>query len=96
MGFDNTEVAHLLDLTTIDYPVVQQAENAFSILQNRWNNTNNGLNTLSYKLVERKSLNAISLLAALLLVLSYVVSCNLNKKNTSSKSMDDVSFFGTY
>ena len=30
MGFDNTEVAHLLDLTTIDYPVVQQAENAFS------------------------------------------------------------------
>lgn len=55
MGFDNTEVAHLLDLTTIDYPVVQQAENAFSILQNRWNNTNNGLNTLSYKLIERKS-----------------------------------------
>ncbi|MFD7522629.1 substrate-binding domain-containing protein [Paenibacillus chitinolyticus] len=54
-GFDKTEVAHLLDLTTIDYPVVQQAENAFSILQNRWNNTNNGLNTLSYKLVERKS-----------------------------------------
>ncbi len=55
MGFDNTEVAHLLDLTTIDYPVVQQAENAFLILQNGWNNTSNKLNPLSYKLVERRS-----------------------------------------
>lgn len=55
MGFDNTEVAHLLDLTTIDYPIDQQAENAFLILQNKLNNTKNRLNTLTYKLVERSS-----------------------------------------
>ncbi|MNC04637.1 DNA-binding transcriptional regulator CytR [compost metagenome] len=55
MGFDNTEVAHLLDLTTIDYPIGQQAENAFIILQNKLNNTKNSLTPLTYRLVERRS-----------------------------------------
>lgn len=55
LGFDNTEVAHLLDLTTINYPIDQQAENAFFILQNKLIHTNHLLNTLTYKLVERKS-----------------------------------------
>ncbi|MEK5406713.1 substrate-binding domain-containing protein [Paenibacillus sp. FSL W8-0439] len=29
MGFDNSILAHLLDLTTIHYPIDQQAENSF-------------------------------------------------------------------
>ncbi|MEC0128458.1 LacI family DNA-binding transcriptional regulator [Paenibacillus pabuli] len=55
IGFDNTEVAHLLDLTTIHYPVDQQAENAFTIIQNMIDTTTKELIPLNYTLVERQS-----------------------------------------
>lgn len=34
VGFDNTEISHLLDLTTIHYPIDKQAENAFTMIRN--------------------------------------------------------------
>ncbi|PRA07842.1 MULTISPECIES: LacI family DNA-binding transcriptional regulator [unclassified Paenibacillus] len=55
IGFDNTEVAHLFDLTTIHYPVDQQAENAFTIIQNMLDTTTKELIPLKYTLVERQS-----------------------------------------
>lgn len=55
MGFDNTEMAHLLDLTTIHYPVDQQAKNAFTIIQNKLNNTNVALMPLKFSLIKRSS-----------------------------------------
>ncbi|WP_440108772.1 LacI family DNA-binding transcriptional regulator [Paenibacillus sp. QZ-Y1] len=55
IGFDNTEVAHLLDLTTIHYPVDQQAENAFTIIQNMLDTTAKELIPLKYTLIERQS-----------------------------------------
>lgn len=55
MGFDNTEVAHLLDLTTIHYPVDHQAENAFIIIQNMLESTSHKLITLEFRLIERNS-----------------------------------------
>ncbi|SFF45167.1 substrate-binding protein-like domain-containing protein [Paenibacillus algorifonticola] len=53
IGFDNTEVANLLDFTTIHYPVDQQAENAFLILQNMLHSTDKTLIPLEYTLIER-------------------------------------------
>ncbi len=34
-GFDNLDFAHLLDLTTVHYPVDEQARNAFAIIRSR-------------------------------------------------------------
>lgn len=55
MGFDNSILAHLLDLTTIHYPIDQQAENAFIILQNQLIKSNCNLHSLEYQLIERSS-----------------------------------------
>ncbi|WP_028588836.1 LacI family DNA-binding transcriptional regulator [Paenibacillus massiliensis] len=55
MGFNNTEVAHLLDLTTIHYPVQQQAENAFVIIHNMLNDRQEAVAPLEYRLIERHS-----------------------------------------
>ncbi|WP_420540297.1 LacI family DNA-binding transcriptional regulator [Paenibacillus polymyxa] len=55
MGFNNSVPAQLLDLTTINYPVGLQAENAFIIICNKLNQTENALNSLEFTLVERKS-----------------------------------------
>ncbi|MHA6528733.1 LacI family DNA-binding transcriptional regulator [Paenibacillus sp. BAC0078] len=55
MGFDNTGVAHLLDLTTIHYPVDLQAENAFILIQNRLTQSGLELHSLEYRLIERSS-----------------------------------------
>ncbi|MBD8836928.1 MULTISPECIES: substrate-binding domain-containing protein [unclassified Paenibacillus] len=53
IGFDNTEVANLMDLTTIHYPVDQQSENAILILQNMLHSTDKTLIPLEYTLIER-------------------------------------------
>lgn len=55
MGFDNTGVAHLLDLTTIHYPVDLQAENAFLLIQNKLTQSDLELHSLEYRLIERSS-----------------------------------------
>ncbi|MDQ0049507.1 hypothetical protein J2T18_003812 [Paenibacillus polymyxa] len=55
MGFNNSALAPLLDLTTINYPVDFQADNAFIIIHNKLNQTKNALNSLEFTLVERKS-----------------------------------------
>ncbi|MER2174649.1 MAG: substrate-binding domain-containing protein, partial [Carnobacterium sp.] len=34
IGFDNIEISHLLDITTIDYSIHKQAENAFKMINN--------------------------------------------------------------
>jgi len=35
IGFDNIEISHLLDITTIDYSINKQAENAFKMINNK-------------------------------------------------------------
>lgn len=54
-GFDNMEIAHLLDITTIHYPVYSQAENAFTIIMNKLFGSNLPLLDLDFHLVERKT-----------------------------------------
>ncbi|KGP77717.1 MULTISPECIES: LacI family DNA-binding transcriptional regulator [Paenibacillus] len=55
MGFDNSMLSHLLDITTIHYPIDQQAENAFVILHNQLTQAKNDLHSLSYRIIERAS-----------------------------------------
>ncbi|MBC8930899.1 substrate-binding domain-containing protein, partial [Listeria monocytogenes] len=54
-GFDNMEIAHLLDITTIHYPVNLQAENAFTLIMNQLFGSNLPLLDLDFHLVERKT-----------------------------------------
>ncbi|MDQ0495493.1 DNA-binding LacI/PurR family transcriptional regulator [Paenibacillus brasilensis] len=53
VGFDNTEISHLLDLTTIHYPIDKQAENAFIMIRNTLEGMQEQLHPLAFKLVER-------------------------------------------
>lgn len=53
VGFDNTEISHLLDLTTIHYPIDKQAENAFIMIRNALEGLHEELHPLEFKLVER-------------------------------------------
>ncbi|MGG1617262.1 LacI family DNA-binding transcriptional regulator [Paenibacillus sp. NRS-1782] len=53
VGFDNTEISHLLDLTTIHYPIDKQAENAFILIRNTLEGLDESLHPLEFKLVER-------------------------------------------
>lgn len=55
MGFHNTDIAHLLDLTTIHYPVDKQAENAFNIIKSMLEKSDPKLHFLGFSLIERKS-----------------------------------------
>lgn len=55
LGFDNTDLAHLLDLTSIHYPVDKQATNAFSIILSMLEKTSPTIHTLEFELIERKS-----------------------------------------
>jgi len=55
MGFDNNNLARLLDLTTVHYPSDQQAENAFAILLDRLGQQAPALHTLEFELIERAS-----------------------------------------
>ncbi|WP_163652043.1 LacI family DNA-binding transcriptional regulator [Listeria sp. PSOL-1] len=54
-GFDNIEIAHLLNMTTIDYPVDKQAENAFTIIQNQLTATKKSLKELQFSLIKRST-----------------------------------------
>lgn len=54
-GFDDMDVAHLLDMTTIHYPVDKQGENAFVIINNELNNEHISLQKLDFHLVVRKT-----------------------------------------
>ncbi|GER66589.1 LacI family transcriptional regulator [Weizmannia acidilactici] len=54
-GFDNTDIARLLDITTINYPIGGQARNAFSIIQNRLEGKTIPLTGLKFELIERKT-----------------------------------------
>ncbi|MET3208325.1 UNVERIFIED_CONTAM: DNA-binding LacI/PurR family transcriptional regulator [Paenibacillus sp. PvR008] len=53
VGFDNTEISHLLDLTTIHYPIDKQAENAFTMIRNTLEGLDESLHHLEFKLVDR-------------------------------------------
>ncbi|UQZ33442.1 LacI family transcriptional regulator [Paenibacillus sp. PK3_47] len=55
LGFDNTELAHLLDLTTIHSPANKQAENAFYIILDMLGQPAPEVHTLEFELIERKS-----------------------------------------
>lgn len=55
MGFDNTEISRLLDITTINYPIAKQAENAFFLIFNQLMNKKIPLLPLQFDLIERKS-----------------------------------------
>ncbi|EUJ31260.1 putative LacI family transcriptional regulator [Listeria floridensis FSL S10-1187] len=54
-GFDDMEVAHLLDMTTIHYPIDKQALNAFTIIHNKLVDETEDLLKLQFYLVERKT-----------------------------------------
>ncbi|MFS7401657.1 LacI family DNA-binding transcriptional regulator [Carnobacterium maltaromaticum] len=53
VGFDNSSIAELFNLTTIDYPMHLQAENAFFKLYNQLKHKNLPLHPLSFKLITR-------------------------------------------
>ncbi|CAM4364117.1 LacI family DNA-binding transcriptional regulator [Saccharibacillus endophyticus] len=55
LGFDNNNLARLLDLTTVHYPSDKQAENAFAILLDRLGQEAPALHTLEFELIERSS-----------------------------------------
>jgi len=54
-GFDNLDFADMLDLTTIHYPVNEQAGNAFSIIRNRIEHIDLPLRPLKFHLVQRST-----------------------------------------
>ena len=53
IGFDNTFISELFNLTTIDYPMHLQAENAFFKLYNQLKHKELPLHKLEFKLIER-------------------------------------------
>ncbi|GGF99810.1 hypothetical protein GCM10010912_50790 [Paenibacillus albidus] len=55
LGFDNTDLAHLLDLTTIHYPANKQAENAVYIILDMLGQHVSEVHVLEFELIERKS-----------------------------------------
>ncbi|WP_088810370.1 MULTISPECIES: LacI family DNA-binding transcriptional regulator [Listeria] len=54
-GFDDLEISHLLDITTIHYPIDKQAENAFTIIHNELAGASAPLQELEFRLVTRKT-----------------------------------------
>lgn len=55
VGFDNIEISRLLDITTIDYPIAKQAQNAFTIIFNQRLYKNLPLLPLEFDLIKRKT-----------------------------------------
>lgn len=55
LGFDNTEFAHLLDLTTVHYPANKQAENALFIILEMLGQSSPKSHSLAFELIERRS-----------------------------------------
>lgn len=53
IGFDNIEISHLLDITTIDYSIHKQAENAFKLINNTLTVNKLKPEELSFKLIIR-------------------------------------------
>lgn len=55
VGFDNTDIAHTLRITTIDNPIKRQGENAFFILSEKLHGKSIPLHSLDYKLIQRET-----------------------------------------
>lgn len=55
IGFDNIEISHLLDITTIDYSINKQAENAFKMINNQLTLTKLKPEKLTFKLIIRET-----------------------------------------
>jgi DNA-binding LacI/PurR family transcriptional regulator len=55
VGFDNTELAHTLGITSVHNPIDAQAHNAFYLLLGRLNHSDNKLEELQYSLVQRET-----------------------------------------
>lgn len=55
LGFDNNNLARLLDLSTVHYPSDKQAENAFSILLDRLGQPAPKPHALAFELIARQS-----------------------------------------
>lgn len=55
VGFDNTDIAHTLRITTIDNPIQRQGENAFFILSEKLLGESIPLHRLDYELIERET-----------------------------------------
>lgn len=55
IGFDNSEISELIHLTTVDYSLRYQAENAFIYLYNQLNQSDLPMHQLSIELIERKT-----------------------------------------
>lgn len=53
VGFDNTELAHTLGITSIDNPIAAQAQNAFHLILGRLKDTEEQQQRLEYQLVKR-------------------------------------------
>ncbi|WP_379161486.1 LacI family DNA-binding transcriptional regulator [Paenibacillus sp. sgz5001063] len=53
IGFDNTELAHTLGITSIDNPIAAQAQNAFHLLQGKLNQLEAAQQKLQFSLVKR-------------------------------------------
>lgn len=55
IGFDNIEISHLLDITTIDYSIYKQAENAFKMINNDLSLQKLTPEELAFTLIVRKT-----------------------------------------
>ncbi|MNE95768.1 HTH-type transcriptional repressor CytR [compost metagenome] len=53
VGFDNTELAHTLGITSIYNPIADQAKNAFHLLLDKLTGTGEPQQKLQYCLVQR-------------------------------------------
>lgn len=59
IGFDNSKVSQLMQLTTIDYSLRKQAENAFLYLYNQLNHQQLPYQELSFELIERETVASL-------------------------------------
>lgn len=55
MGFDNSEISALMHITTVDYSIQLQAENAFAYLYNQLNKKQLPQQSIQMKLIERQT-----------------------------------------
>ncbi|WP_054939429.1 LacI family DNA-binding transcriptional regulator [Paenibacillus ihuae] len=53
VGFDNTELAHTLGITSVDNPIADQAKNAFHLLHSKLKGVEEEQQKLQYSLVQR-------------------------------------------
>ncbi|MHA6530562.1 LacI family DNA-binding transcriptional regulator [Paenibacillus sp. BAC0078] len=55
VGFDNTELAHTLGITSIENPIAAQAQNAFYLLQGKLNHEEAVQQKLEFSLIKRET-----------------------------------------